>query len=229
MNCLIIEDETMARTALRKMCSQCGEFNLIDEAVNATQASQKLLTNNYDVAFLDVVLPEFSGFQLAKNNSKTLPPLIVTTSEREFALDAFEHDALDFLLKPFEYSRFLKAISKVNQPSLSNYPEKQEKKQLFIKVDSKFVNLNVDDIMYVEAYGDYVNVRTDAARYIVHSTLKGMLEKLPDSVFMKVHRSFIVNMSSINNVQNNSIVMGNKVIPISRSNRPKVMQRLNAV
>ena len=139
---------------------------------------------------------------------------------------------MDYLVKPIELDRFQKAIDKLdkfmlNSVSPSPLNEPNQKKELYVNVDRRFVKINLSDINVVEAKGDYIRIKMDDKNHIVHSTLKKIEEKLPDDIFLKVHRSFIINLSKIVDIEDNSVLINQDVIPVSRSNRKELMERLN--
>jgi DNA-binding LytR/AlgR family response regulator len=236
MNCIIIDDEAASRNIIRHLCSQVEELEIIGEFSNAMEALKFLNQNDADLMFLDIHMPSLTGFDLI-DTLKNPPNVILTTSDKEFAIVAFEYDCIiDYLVKPIKKDRFDKAIDKartipLSTPSknkgLKSEKDKKPTKDLYINIDRRLVKIDIRTIYLIEAKGDYVLIKTDDKNYTVHSTLKKVEEKLPDEIFLKVHRSFIINFSKIVDIEDNSVLIKKDVIPVSRSNRPELMRRLN--
>jgi len=228
MKCIIVDDEKMARLVIKNLCKKVEFIEICEEFEDAIQAINYLSENEVDLIFLDIQLPELSGIDLVKSVSK-LPLIIFTTSFRDFALEAFEYDVVDYLIKPVKFPRFLKAVQKArNQWEIQPSPGLAQQ-EIFIKVDNRLIRLLLDDILWVEAKGDYVLFKTDQKGYIVHSTLKNIVQKLPQEIFVKVHRSYVVNLSKIIDIEDSTLVIRDKVIPISRANKEKLLGKLNMI
>ncbi|WP_035338207.1 LytTR family DNA-binding domain-containing protein [Dokdonia sp. PRO95] len=237
MNCIIVDDETAARTIVSHLCSQVDELNVIDEFPNAMQAIKFLNKNEIDLIFLDIHMPDFTGFDFI-DSLKNPPKIVLTTSDRDFAIEAFEYDCIvDYLVKPITLPRFLKAMQKVESfkapklqkatPDAQEAKQEESEKEMYVNIDRRLIKIEFDKIFLVEAKGDYVLIKTEGKNYTVHSTLKKIEEKLPDSLFLKIHRSYIINIKKIVDIEDNSVLIARDVIPISRSNRPELMKRLN--
>ncbi len=233
MNCIVIDDETTARTIIKQLCSQIEAIDVVEEFPNAIQAIKYLNENDVDLVFLDIHMPDFTGFDFIKT-LKNPPKIILTTSDPQFAIEAFEYDCIvDYLVKPILLPRFEKAIEKaknfrldVTKETSTNLDESSDK-ELYINIDRRLIKLEMASIYLIEAKGDYINVKTEDKNYIVHSTLKKIEQKLPNSLFLKVHRSYIINVKKIIDIEDNSILIKKDVVPISRSNRAELMERLN--
>ena len=232
MNCIIVDDDSTAKLIVAELCSKYENINILADFSNAIDAIKFVNVNEVDLVFLDIHMPSFSGFDFIQT-LKNPPKIILTTSDRNFALEAFEYQSVvDYLVKPIELDRFQKAIDKLdkfmpNSVSPSPQNESNKKKELYVNVDRRFVKINLSDINVVEAKGDYIRIKMDDKNHIVHSTLKKIEEKLPDDIFLKVHRSFIINLSKIVDIEDNSVLINQDVIPVSRSNRKELMERLN--
>jgi len=234
MNCIIIDDESTARVIIHQLCSEIKEINVVGEFPNAMQAIKYLNQNEVDLIFLDIHMPDFTGFDFIET-LKNPPKIILTTSDSNFAIQAFEYDCIvDYLVKPITQERFNKAIQKAkNKPSkpkevsTENKVETASGNDLYINIDRRLIKLDIPSIYLIEAKGDYINVKTEEKNYTVHSTLKKIEEKLPDSLFLKIHRSYIINVKKIIDIEDNSVLIKKDVIPVSRSNRPELMKRLN--
>ena len=234
MNCIIIDDEKMARVILKTLCNEVKSLNVIDEFSNAMQAIKFLNENEIDLIFLDIHMPDFNGLDFIKT-LKNPPKIILTTSDSKFAIEAFEYDFIvDYLLKPIELQRFKKAIVKAEKHQGHKVVEETPKKEVsetkndfYINIDRRLIKIDLPSIYLIEAKGDYINIKTEDKNYVVHSTLKKIEEKLPDALFLKVHRSYIINLKKIIDIEDNSVLIKRDVVPVSRSKRPELMKRLD--
>ncbi|WP_299338981.1 LytTR family DNA-binding domain-containing protein [uncultured Psychroserpens sp.] len=234
MNCIIIDDEATARAIIAQLCSNVDHLNVLEEFPNAIQAIKYLNQNEIDLIFLDIHMPDFTGFDFIET-LKNPPKIILTTSDSNFAIQAFEYDCIvDYLVKPITLERFQKAIKKANAKTVtatgldsSEKVETTSGNDLYVNIDRRLIKIDIPSIYLVEAKGDYIHVKTESQNYTVHSTLKKIEEKLPNDLFLKVHRSFIINVNKIIDIEDNSVLIKKDVIPVSRSNRPELMKRLN--
>ncbi len=234
MNCIIIDDEAAARAIVAQLCSQLPEMDVIDEFSNAIEAIKFLNQHTVDLVFLDIHMPGFSGFDFVQT-LKNPPKIVLITSDTNFAIAAYEYEAIvDYLVKPLTFERFEKSIQKVKN-SLAHRVIGENKEvatspvgqELYINIDRRLIKLNYNEIQLIEAKGDYIDVKTETKTYRVHNTLKKIKEKLPEQLFLQIHRSFIINFTKIIDIEDNSVLIEKNVIPISRSNRPELMRRLN--
>ncbi len=225
--CIIVDDEPLSRSFLERYCEKQGNLEIMGSFPDAETAFHYLKSNEIDLLFLDVEMPGETGFDLL-DKLLYMPKVILTTGKTDYAFDAFQYNVSDYLKKPFPFTRFQESINKVTE---TNNKEKAEatKEDIFIKAEGKFIRLNYQDILYIESVGDYVKYFTDSKYYLTHSTLKAVEEKMKTKHFMKVHRSYIVNLNKIEDIQDNSIVIRGKVIPISKSMKPEVMGRINVM
>jgi len=236
MNCIIVDDEQLARTIIRTLCSKNTSINILDEFSSAIEAIKFLNENEVDLIFLDIHMPGFTGFDFIKT-LKNPPQIILTTSDSQFAIEAFEYDFIvDYLLKPLEVGRFEKALSKLEKKKTKTIEQKEpiEKdadsnydKDFYVNIDRRLIKIDITSVYVVQAKGDYINIKTEEKNYVVHSTLKKIEEKLPESLFLKVHRSYIINIKKIVDIEDNSVLIKKDIIPVSRSKRPELMKRLN--
>ncbi|HBT08444.1 MULTISPECIES: LytR/AlgR family response regulator transcription factor [Leeuwenhoekiella] len=237
MNCIIIDDEALARSIIRNHCEKSTDVEVVAQFENAISAIKYLNQNEVDLIFLDIHMPDFTGFDFIQT-LKSPPKIILTTSDRNFAIEAFEYDCIvDYLVKPVGFPRFLKAIQKAQQfsltskepavPAAATEAKQEEGKDLYINIDRRLIKIDFDSILIIEAKGDYILIKTEGKNYTVHSTLKKIEEKLPESKFLKIHRSYVINFHKIIDIEDNSVLIAKDVIPISRSNRPILMKRLN--
>jgi two-component system response regulator LytT len=231
MKSIIIDDEEMARAIIEQLISKKKDLSLIGSFSAAIEAIKFLNQNSVDLIFLDIHMPNFTGFDLLQT-LKNPPKVILTTSDKNFAIEAFEYNCIvDYLVKPVTQERFDKAVLKAASFSTVNSSSKKLEKEivdeLYVNIDRRLVKINFATINLIEAKGDYIQIKTDSKNYTVHSTLKKIEDKLPNDLFLKVHRSFVINTTKIIDIEDNSVLIGNNVIPVSRSNRPELMKRLN--
>jgi two-component system, LytTR family, response regulator LytT len=234
MNCIIIDDEAVARALIAHNLLNHIELKLVQEFSDAINAIKYLNQNQVDLIFLDIHMPDFNGFDFIQT-IKNPPKIILITSDRNFAIDAFEYDCVvDYLVKPITKERFEKAIQKAsfNKPivfetQLSKNIDTDGLNEFYINIDRRLIKIDFNSIQVVEAKGDYIHIKTDLKNYVVHSTLKKIEEKLPKNLFLKVHRSFIINIKKIIDIEDNSVLISKELIPVSRTNRPQLMKKLN--
>ncbi len=235
MNCIIIDDEETARAIIHQLCNQVDGLQVVEEFSNAIQAMKFLNQQEIDLIFLDIHMPDFTGFDFIQT-LKNPPKIILTTSDKNFALEAFEYDCIvDYVVKPITLPRFLKAIQKAEnfiappkeEPKEDTSAKSSEENDLYVNIDRRLIKIDIPSIYLIEAKGDYITVKTEGKNYTVHSTLKKIEEKLPDDLFLKVHRSYVINIKRIIDIEDNSVLIAKDVIPVSRSNRPELMKRLN--
>lgn len=224
--CIIVEDEPLARNVLKKYIGEHPLLELAAVCADALEAQQVLAKQPVSILFLDINLPRLSGITFLKSLSH--PPLVIfTTAYPEFAVEGFELDAIDYLLKPFSFERFLKAINKAleklerSAPGANTLPT-----SIFIKADKKVFKIALDDILYVEALDDYVRLVTTQSNYLVNDTLKGLQEELPPSQFIRIHKSYIIARNKIVFLEGNFVKIGSKDIPIGASYREEIFNRL---
>jgi DNA-binding LytR/AlgR family response regulator len=225
LNAIIAEDEPISRNFLERYCGKTGIIHVAGSFGDAEAAFEYLQHNETDILFLDVEMPGESGFQLL-DKLTVMPKVILTTSKTDYAYDAFQYNVTDYLKKPFSYVRFQEAVNKVTESLIEKKPA-EKKEDIFIKSDGKLTRLNYQDILYIESVGDYVKYYTPGRSYITHSTLKATEERMSSPDFMKVHRSFIVNLKKINNIQDYTLVIGDSLIPISKLLKTEIMGRIN--
>ena len=230
-NCIIVDDDQASIKVLEKMVSKTSHLQLVGNAQNAMEATTLLQNNTIDIVLLDIEMPGMTGLDFI-NTLKEKPEIILVTSQKEYAIEAFDYEVTDYLLKPVEFKRFFKAINRATENILKSQPsnhEEEEKpaKTIFIKERNQFTRLEKEKILFVEAYGDYVNIYTTDKKYTIHSTMKNMESKLNDTNFMRVHRSYIVNLDKIETFDENLVFIQKKMIPIGGSYKDKLIKRLN--
>jgi two-component system response regulator LytT len=234
MKCIIIDDEKTARVILKTLCNEIKSLKVLEDFPSAIQAIKYLNKNQVDLIFLDIHMPDFNGLDFIRS-LKNPPKIILITSDPNFAIEAFEYGfIIDYLLKPLEFNRFKKAIDKAKLKELSAISTKVDtsihkeiENDFYISIDRRLIKIDLPSIYLIEAKGDYIKIKTESKDYIVHSTLKKIEEKLPDALFLKIHRSFIINIKKIIDIEDNSVLIKKDVIPVSRSKRPELMKRLD--
>lgn len=230
MDCIIIDDDATARLITRKLCLKSEQINVLEEFSSAIDAIKYLNTTRVDLIYLDIHMPTFSGFDFIQT-LKNSPRIILTTSDKNLALEAFEYkNVVDYLVKPITKERFTKSLEKLDSLSAQDKSTTKEKNTsdfIYVNVDKRLVKVNIPSIYLIEAKGDYINIKTDEKNYIVHSTLKKIEDKLPSNSFFKVHRSFIINIKEIIDIEDNTVLIRKDVVPVSRANKSELMKKLN--
>jgi DNA-binding LytR/AlgR family response regulator len=231
INCIIIDDEPLARKGLKEYIVDVDFLNLIGEFDNPLKATEVLNRGEVQLLFLDIQMPKITGLDFLKTLLHS-PPVIFTTAFPQHALEGFELNALDYIVKPISFDRFLKAAlrakeyyelrqfnnAETNQPAVAEY--------FFIKTDNKFVKIVYDEILFVEALQNYVMIYSADKKYISYLTFKSVEEYLPEDRFIKVHKSFIIAAEKIDSIEANDITIGQHHIPISRNLKEEVMEKL---
>jgi DNA-binding LytR/AlgR family response regulator len=222
LSCLVVDDEPLARNLLSDYVKKIPSLNLIGTCDGALQAIEFLKKNSVDLLFLDIQMPELTGIGLLRSIPKK-PLVIFTTAYSEYALEGYELDVIDYLLKPITFERFIKAINKVqahvtsSRPSVA--PQVLADDFIFVKDGTKLVKIMINDILYVEGLKDYVTIHTDKQKVVSLQRLKSLEEQLPTSIFIRIHNSFIVSLRSIKSVHKNEVEIGNAFIPVGETYR----------
>jgi DNA-binding LytR/AlgR family response regulator len=224
LNCVIIEDLKVAADYLMRCCEKSGRVEVKGQFADVKSALEFLNSNTVDLLFLDVEMPGATGFELLDNIAYQ-PKVILTTSKEKYAYDAFQYHVLDFLKKPFTYNRFIESLDKVSSQD-DDMSARSNGNHIFIKSDGKLVRLNNDDILFIESMGDYVKFVTRDKKYVSYNTIKNLEEKVNKDCFMKVHRSYIINLLKIDDIRENDLFINGIEIPISKNLRAGVLKRL---
>lgn len=232
MNCIIVDDNKMARTATRQLVAEVDFLHLIKECSSPIEAFNFLKTEKVDLIFLDIEMPEMTGIELIKN-LKQHPLIILISAKKEYAVDAFELNVADYIVKPVNISRFLMAVSKAKELFDSKdyklETNEEEKDYIFVRSDSVLTKIKINEIIYIQAMGDYVNIFTTDKRYTVHITLKGMEEKLSHYLFYRLHRSYLIAINHIDNVEENTAYIGKHPIPIGEQYKKELLKKINLI
>lgn len=228
LRCVIIDDEPIARKGLKEYMQDASFLQLAGEFDNPLKAADLLAHEKIDLLFLDIQMPKMTGMEFLKTLAHP-PMVIITTAYPQYAVEGFEWNAIDYLLKPFSFERFWKAVSKarsmqevITQPLAAT----AEPDYFFIKTDNKLVKVLYDDILFVEALQNYVAVYTTGKKYITYLTFHSIEAHLPASRFIKTHKSYIVAANKVESIEGNDITIGTYHVPISRTEREAVLQQL---
>lgn len=242
MRCIIVDDEGMSRVHLAHLCKKIDCVEIVDTFADALSAYQFLEQESVDLIFLDIEMPDFSGIELVQRLQNP-PAIVFITSKENYAIETFDfiETVVDYLLKPVTLPRLLQAVKRY-QERTSPTPQLKQKAPvrqsidvdaavanqdyLFVKTDRKYVRIDLNELLYVETVGDYSIFKTFDRQYTVHATLKSVKERLSTPNFLKVHRSFIVNLDKIKDIEDSNLLIGDKVIPVSRNRRAQLMERI---
>lgn len=229
---MIVDDEPPAQELLRSYVSKIDHFEIAAICNNALEAFALLQKNMVDVVFLDIAMPQMSGLELIRSLPQR-PPVIFTTAFREYGADGFELDALDYLVKPITFDRFLKAIAKFNQYKLylshheaGHLSNAFEQAYMYFKVNKELAKVYLKEIIYIESIKDYIRIITDTRSLVTYQRISYMEEKLPDSKFLRVHKSYIVALDRVCGFSNDLVTIGEHTIPVGRSYKQKFMEYL---
>lgn len=220
IKCIIIDDEPLAAEVIAKHLSEFSNMELVNTFKNPLEAIGHIESGEIDVVFIDINMPKMNGLDFIKS-FEAKPYVIITTAYREYAVESFDLDVLDYLVKPVPFARFLKSINKLSQKflsdkSLESATQNLEKSFIFLKVDKKLIKIKFEDINYIESLKDYIKVFTTMGDYLAHKTLSGITEELPKTQFLRLQRSFTVALDKIQAVEGNSVLVAGKRIPIGR-------------
>ena len=226
LNAIVVDDDELARTLIAGYVEKTGFLKLIGVCSSAKEAMKLLKEEKIDVIFLDVEMPEMSGIEFIRE-FKEKPQIILISSKKEYAAEAFDFNITDYIVKPATYARFLKAAEKALEIEESIKVNDDNKKELYIKKDSRLIKIDCKDVLYIEALSDYVNIYTTTVRYTVLSTMKGIEAKLPLKEFARIHRSYIIRLDKIKAIEDGAVIINEQTIPISNSYKKDFINVLN--
>jgi DNA-binding LytR/AlgR family response regulator len=231
IDCLIVDDNKIARTTMKQLAGFVQDMVVVKECADATEAFHYLQENPVDLVLLDIEMPGISGIELTKNLGQNGPLIIFTTSKKDYAVEAFELNVADYIVKPVTPSRFNQAIEKARELLASNSEEYKinEEEFIFIRDSNVIRRLKIDEILFAEAMGDYVKLHTPQKFYAIHSTLKAVEARLPSSNFLRVHRSYIIAVNKIDTIQEGSIIINGKPLPVADAYRLSLNKRINVI
>jgi DNA-binding LytR/AlgR family response regulator len=231
--CLIIDDEPLAVKLIRTHLSKLDSFEVAGECRNALKAIEFLKKDKIDLIFLDINMPVINGLDFLKSLPDP-PSVIITTAYREYAIEGYDLDVIDFLLKPISFERFLKAVNRyvlrsrtfIQEKAVS--PEPQGKKYIFIQDGKNVLKLPYDEVLYFEGYGEYVKVIATSKTYLVRDSLSEFENRLPADSFFRIHKSYIVNLNKITGFNTTQVLLKNSELPIGRIYREKALSILRS-
>jgi DNA-binding LytR/AlgR family response regulator len=231
LSCAVVDDDTMTLKIMESLVKKTESLQLLGSFQDPVAAANALQSQPVELLFLDVEMPDMSGLELIKTlNPK--PQIIIISSKKEYALEAFDYEVTDYLLKPVaSYARFLQAVQRVqakHKKSAIDTPSAKSE-HIYLKVDSLLVKFNLKDIYWIEAFGDYVRVKTTDKLHTVYATLKSVEDTLPSEEFLRVHRSYIVRIDKIVNIDQSNLQVDNKIIPVSQSYRKKLLESITTL
>ncbi len=221
LKCVIIDDEPLAINVIKNYISQTKGLHLLSSFNNATESIDYIRSNEIDLLFLDINMPLLDGLNLLKSIPKK-PLTIITTAHEEFAVESYELDVVDYLVKPISFHRFIMAVNKAFK--IKEYQQRDDQKPhnerayIFLKIDKKKMKkIYLDEILSIESLGDYIKINTSSNKYIVHQTLTSFTDELPPEKFIRIHRSYTISIDKVETVEGNSIEIGDIRYPIGRS------------
>jgi len=217
MNCIVVDDEPLARKGMKMLIEQVPRLQLLGLFSNALEADEFLKNNSVDIMFLDIQMPLINGMEYLKSSKREIK-VVITSAYPQFAVEAFELDVVDYLVKPIRFERFYKAINKVaNSISANIEKTKSEEEYIFIRSERKYIRTKYDDIDYIEGLKDYVIIYCGNDKHMVATNLKGIHAGLPESLFMRISKSYIVNLSKIISVDTDWVKIPAKQLPIGEN------------
>lgn len=228
MRCIIVDDDDVSIALIKQYVEQTEGLELVTTFNNSVEAANLLLKEDVDLLFLDVEMPNMTGLDLVRT-LEDKPQIILITSKENYAVEAFEEQVTDYILKPVSYQRFLKAVKNASSVYDSQHRNQVVHNNLYVKEDSLYVSIALSEIVWIEALGDYVSINLPQKKHTVLATMKAIESRLPTDRFIRVHRSFIVPIDKISNLDGNMLIVDKKLIPIGKSYRKSLMDRLNIV
>jgi DNA-binding LytR/AlgR family response regulator len=229
IKCIIIDDEPLAITVIENHLKNFDHIEIVETFNNPLNAYRVLEQEKIDLIFLDINMPKMTGFTFIENLSYK-PLIVITTAYREYAVKSYELNILDYLVKPIPFNRFLKTINKVyQQVYISNAKADVTLKQephIFLKVNKKLIKINLNDILFIESLKDYIKVITTLGDYVVHKSLTAITEELPQSNFIRIHRSYTISVNKVVALEGNTVEISNRKIPIGRNYVKQTKERI---
>lgn len=226
MRCIIIDDDPMCCKVLEKFIERASLLELKASFNDPVKALPYVNDEKIDLVFLDVEMPQLSGLEFIKTIGETSAQFILVTSHSEFALDAFEHSVTDFLVKSYSFERFMKAVMKAKNLHDKLIGKDEDSGVLFVKKGGTYTRVKKKDVLWIEAKGDYAVLNTENDRYTIHSTLKHLFELFDSKEYLRVHKSYIVRLDGIDNIEDDTISYGSKIIPIGKTYKQAVIKKL---
>lgn len=228
MRCIVVDDDELSRSVIADLINETESLELIKSCADAVEAFKVIKEEHIDLVFLDIEMPKMDGLEMLRTLSP-LPQVILVTAHEKYAVESYEYDVTDFLHKPISLARFMKAVDKAyNRFETNRASITSQDKTIFIKADSRLVQINTEDILFIEALGNYMRIYTSGdQKYTILSTMKDIIGKLSSEDFVRVHRSFIVRLDKIESIEDNYIVINKKQINIGKAYKDDLTQKLN--
>lgn len=228
VTCIIIDDEPLSRDILRRYIGQVKELALLGECKDAMEATGIMAQQRVDLLFLDIQMPGLSGISFARSLSAA-PLIIFTTAFPQYAVEGFELNAVDYLVKPYAFERFLKATNRALDALKKNEVTQAVSSRIVLKSDRKLYAVDPADILYLEGQGDYVRFFFRGKKLVVHGTLKKLADALPTETFMRVHKSYVINLRQISFIEGNQVRIGEEAVPVSPAQREELLERFSSL
>ena len=235
MNCIIVDDDKLSIKIIEEFVERTEGLKLtgsFSSAVDALNALNQPEAEEVHLIFLDIEMPEMSGIEFL-SSLEAIPQVIIYSSQAKYALESYNYDVADYLLKPVQYARFIKGVKRARERFEKKENPVKQSTEIFIKNNGSLVRIKYDDILWIEALENYVVLNTFKEKYTIHFTMKAISDKMPADRFMRIHRSFIVNFSKIKMIEDNSVYLktsaGTKIVPIGKSYRDKLMNDINLI
>ncbi|NPA44350.1 MAG: response regulator transcription factor [Chlorobi bacterium] len=226
LNCIAIDDEPLALDIIEDYIKKIDFLNLIKKCYRATDAIEIIQKENIDLIFLDIQMPGITGVQLAKS-IKNIPPVIFTTAYSNYAVEGFELDAVDYLVKPFTFERFLKAVNKAYELHKLKNKKQISNNFIFVKSEYKNIKVNFKDILFIEGLSDYIKIHlTNGEKILSLQSLKAFFEKLPQNDFIRIHRSYIISIDKIKSIQKNRVFIGETELSVGESYKNEFINKI---
>ncbi len=224
LNCLIVDDEPLSQDVIVDFVNACPELNLVAVCNDALEAGSYLKKEKIDVMFLDINMPKLSGISFVKS-LKVPPSIVFITAYPEYAVDGFEVDAVDYLLKPVSFERFRAAVNRLAERFSGNI-ETENRKHLMVRANKKNYRIDFDELLFLEAQGDYVRFVTTEKSLMVHGTLKEFITQLPANLFGRIHKSYVISLSKVIYTEGNQVKLGEYKLPVSLSYKEELIKKL---
>lgn len=229
MKCIIIDDDHSAHLILKQLISLEEDLDVVGQFTKPSEALSFLKKNKVDLIFLDVEMPEMSGIDLLETLEENSANVIFTTSHEKYAVKAFDFNVIGYLVKPIKMAAFKKAINRVRKAQSTVKPKDKKDNNLFIKKGPSIHKIDKDEVNFIECNGDYVNIITSNSKFTIHATMKEMEEKFSGGEFVRVHRSYIIHKSKIEKIEDDSLVINKKSIPIGKTYRQEIYKMFNVL
>lgn len=229
INCIVLDDDLISRKLIEAYSKKASFLNLLHSFQEPISALSFLSENSVDLIFLDIEMPEMNGMKFIQTIQQKMPQVIIVTTHTELAHKAFEYEVTDFLVKPFDYSRFYKAVLRAKNIAEKDALHYIDDDNVFIKKGSSIVRIKKSDIIWVQALGDYITLNTEKEKIIIHSSMNAMEAKLSQKHYIRVHRSYIIRIDKIESIEDDIISYNEKIFPIGKTYRNYVYQRLKMI